>query len=47
MSYMTTGERISYERGKQEQGQTLVLKLLQKRVGELPEAVREIFKLCL
>ncbi len=47
MSYVTTGERIGYERGKhegqveglqqglQEGKQTLVLKLLQKRVGEL------------
>ena len=40
MSYITTGERIGYERGKQEQGQTLVLRLLQKRVGELPQEVR-------
>lgn len=45
MSYITTGERIGYERGKeegkQEQGQTLVLRLLQRRVGELPQEVRE------
>lgn len=45
MSYITTGERIGYERGKeegqQEQVQTLVLRLLQKRVGELPQQVRE------
>ncbi|MDZ8227977.1 DUF4351 domain-containing protein [Nostoc sp. ChiVER01] len=45
MSYITTGERIGYERGKQEgqqeQAQTLVLRLLQKRVGELPQQVRE------
>ncbi|QMS86540.1 DUF4351 domain-containing protein (plasmid) [Nostoc edaphicum CCNP1411] len=45
MSYITTGERIGYERGKeegkQEQGQTLVIRQLQKRVGELPEEVRE------
>ncbi|MEH2368933.1 DUF4351 domain-containing protein [Nostoc sp.] len=40
MSYITTGERIGYERGKQEQGQTLVLRQLQKRVGELPQEVR-------
>lgn len=39
MSYITTGERIGYERGKQEQGQTLVLRLLQRRVGELPQEV--------
>lgn len=37
MSYITTGERIGYERGKQE----LVLRLLQKRVGELPQEVWE------
>lgn len=40
MSYITTGERIGYERGKQEQGQILVLRQLQKRVGELPQEVR-------
>lgn len=44
MSYITTGERIGYERGQQE----LVLRLLQKRVGELPQEVREhIQSLCL
>jgi len=45
MSYITTGERIGYERGKeegqQEQAQTLVLRQLQKRVGELPQQLRE------
>lgn len=45
MSYITTGERIGYERGKeegkQEQGQTLVIQQLQKQVGELPQEVRE------
>ncbi|WP_414562391.1 MULTISPECIES: DUF4351 domain-containing protein [unclassified Anabaena] len=41
MSYITTGERIGYERGKQEGEQTLVLRLLQRRVGELPQEVRE------
>ena len=35
MSYITTGERIGYERGQQEQAQTLVLRQLQKRMGEL------------
>ncbi len=39
MSYITTGERIGYERGKQEQGQSIILRQLQKRVGELPEEV--------
>ncbi len=33
MTYITTGERIGYERGKQE----LILRLLKKRVGELSE----------
>ncbi len=41
MSYITTGERIGYERGKQEQGQNIILRLLQKRVGELPEEVKK------
>ncbi|NEU77850.1 DUF4351 domain-containing protein [Nostoc sp. UIC 10630] len=45
MSYITTGERIGYERGKeegkQEGEQALVLRQLQKRVGELPDEVRE------
>jgi hypothetical protein len=41
MPYITTGERIGYERGKAEGEQNLVLRLLQKRVGELPETVRE------
>ncbi|MEH1852237.1 MAG: DUF4351 domain-containing protein [Nostoc sp.] len=44
MSYITTGERIGYERGKQEQGQTLVLRLLQKRVGGFPQEIRERIK---
>ncbi|BAY74734.1 hypothetical protein NIES25_11480 [Nostoc linckia NIES-25] len=37
MSYITTGECIGYERGQQE----LVLRQLQKRVGELPEEVKK------
>ncbi len=41
MSYITTGERIGYERGKQEGEQTLVLKLLKRRIGELPQEVIE------
>ncbi|WP_373528042.1 DUF4351 domain-containing protein [Nostoc sp.] len=45
MSYITTGERIGYERGKeegkQEGEQALVIRQLQKRVGELPQQVRE------
>jgi flagellar biosynthesis/type III secretory pathway protein FliH len=49
MSYITTGERIGYERGLEEgqlegqlkQAQALVLRLLQKRVGDLPPEVQE------
>ncbi len=53
MSYITTGERIGYERGKEEgkeegkqqgkqQGeQNLVIRQLQRRVGELPQEVIE------
>jgi hypothetical protein len=37
MSYITTGERIGYERGQQE----LVLRQLQRRVGELPQEVKK------
>jgi hypothetical protein len=40
MSYITTGERIGYERGREEGEQSLVLRQLQKRVGDLPEDVR-------
>ncbi|WP_017651266.1 DUF4351 domain-containing protein [Fortiea contorta] len=51
MSYITTGERIGYERGKEEgeqegrleQAQKLVLRQLQRRVGELsPEILQRI-----
>ncbi|MHC5825706.1 MAG: DUF4351 domain-containing protein, partial [Nostoc sp.] len=45
VEFNTTGECIGYERGKeegqQEQAQTLILRQLQKRVGELPQQVRE------
>jgi len=37
MTYITTGERIGYERGREEGEQRLILRLLQKRVGELSE----------
>ncbi|QIR38694.1 DUF4351 domain-containing protein [Tolypothrix sp. PCC 7910] len=44
MSYITTGERIGYERGReegrQEGEQTLVVRQLQKRIGDLPEQLR-------
>jgi Domain of unknown function (DUF4351) len=41
MRYVTTGERIGYERGKQEGEQQLILKLLQRRVGELSPELQE------
>jgi predicted transposase YdaD len=53
MSYITTGERIGYERGKEEgqlegelkgkikQAQALVLRQLQRRVGDLPAQIKE------
>ncbi|BAY88885.1 MULTISPECIES: DUF4351 domain-containing protein [unclassified Tolypothrix] len=41
MSYVTTGERIGYERGQQEQAQSLVLRQVKKRVGELPPEIQE------
>lgn len=48
MRYVTTGERIGYERGKHEQTQTLILRLLQRRVGELsPEVQQRIQSLTL
>ncbi|BAY96589.1 hypothetical protein NIES37_05230 [Tolypothrix tenuis PCC 7101] len=40
MSYITTGERIGYERGREEGEQTLVVRQLQKRFGNLPESLR-------
>ncbi|BAY17575.1 hypothetical protein NIES21_34150 [Anabaenopsis circularis NIES-21] len=52
MPYITTGERIGYERGKeegkqegkQEQTQALVLRQLQRRVGNLPDEVSQQVK---
>jgi predicted transposase YdaD len=48
MSYVTTGERIGYERGEQEgrqkQAQELVLRQIKRRVGELPQEVEESIK---
>ena len=45
MTYITTGEGIGYERGiaegKQEGEQNLVVRLLQKWVGNLPEEIRK------
>ncbi len=40
MTYITTGERIGYERGKQEQGQVLIIRQLQKRVGKLAQELQ-------
>ncbi len=43
MTYITNGERIGYERGieegKGEGKEELILRQLQKRVGELPSGV--------
>ncbi len=48
MRYVTTGERIGYERGKQEGEQKgeqrLILRLLQRRVGELSPELQERIK---
>jgi hypothetical protein len=41
MSYITTGERIGYERGELEGEQKLVQRQLKRRVGELPQSVME------
>ena len=41
MTYITTGERIGYERGIEEGQQILLLRLLQRRVGNLPQDLRE------
>ncbi|MEH1864826.1 MAG: DUF4351 domain-containing protein, partial [Nostoc sp.] len=45
MRYVTTGERIGYERGKQEGKQEgekqLILRLLQRRLGELSPELQE------
>jgi predicted transposase YdaD len=41
MSYITTGERIGYKRGKEEGEQNIVIRQLQRRVGELPQEVIE------
>jgi hypothetical protein len=41
MRYVTTGERIGYERGVQEGELAVIFKLLKKRVGELSPEVQE------
>ncbi|MBD2295557.1 DUF4351 domain-containing protein [Anabaena sphaerica FACHB-251] len=40
MAYITTGERIGYERGITEGEQNIVVRLLQKRFGELPQETK-------
>lgn len=40
MSYITTGERIGYKRGRVEGEQRLILRLLSRRFGELLPQVR-------
>ncbi|MEB3335852.1 MAG: DUF4351 domain-containing protein [Leptolyngbyaceae bacterium] len=44
MPYITSVERIGFERGiqegRQEEGRSLVLKLLTRRVGEIPESLK-------
>ncbi|WP_242044499.1 DUF4351 domain-containing protein [Anabaena azotica] len=48
MRYITTGERIGYERGIVEGKQALILKLLKRRLGELsPEIEQHIQSLSL
>ena len=43
MRYITTGERIGYERGIEEGERLVVLKLLKRRLGELsPETTQRI-----
>ncbi len=43
MTYITSIERIGYERGEQKGEQRLVLRLLQRRLGELPpEAIASV-----
>jgi hypothetical protein len=37
MVYITTGERIGYERGITDGEQNIVVRQLQKRLGELPK----------
>ncbi|MBE9199991.1 DUF4351 domain-containing protein [Nodularia sp. LEGE 06071] len=41
MRYVTTGERIGYERGRQEGEQAIILKLLKRRVGELSPEIQQ------
>ncbi|TVP56130.1 MAG: DUF4351 domain-containing protein [Nodularia sp. (in: Bacteria)] len=41
MRYVTTGERIGYERGRQEGELAVILKLLKRRVGELSPEIQQ------
>ena len=40
MTYVTTGERIGYERGRQEEGCSLLLGLLRQKLGDLPPDIK-------
>ncbi len=40
MAYITTRERIGYERGITDSEQNIVVRKLQKRLGELPRKIR-------
>ncbi|NJL11244.1 MAG: DUF4351 domain-containing protein [Calothrix sp. SM1_7_51] len=40
MRYITAGERIEYKQGKLEGEQGLIVRQLQRRVGELPEETK-------
>jgi len=39
MPYITSVERIGYDRGKQEGQQSLILILLERKIGQLPQAL--------
>ena len=41
MRYVTTGERIGYERGRQEGELAVILKQLKRRVGELSPEIQQ------
>ena len=41
MRYVTTGERIGYERGRQEGELAVILKQLKTRVGELSPEIQQ------
>lgn len=41
MRYITTGERIGYERGVLEGEQAIILKQLKRRIGELSPEIQQ------